>query len=316
MAAACKVSWKDKVSHAATGSFGDESGSLDNMQRNTLLWGAVTVFLVVSTLSARPRTARFDRGSGADWNLWTASIFGFGALFAALARSTARTTEKQRLATVLLLCNALSAVTYILVANRLGLVLPGNNTRPVDVARFLEWLATCPVLILLIAEVTKNRGLGARIMAYDYIMLVCGFCASITRNPFAELFTWGAIGCFFLVMQGLWTMFSNAVDGNSCTLSKTALVQARNVTCFSWTCCTASLTQFLPRGHWQSTASCRSQSSSSCTDMLTFWPRWCSPSFWSTPPSSRHTRSASMLSRELPPRCRPSWETPTSCSNA
>jgi bacteriorhodopsin len=181
--------------------------------------------------------SKFDREDGPLYNLWTASIFFFGMIFAWLAETTAKTAEKKALSRVLLWCDGISCMTYVLISFRLTPALASISGRPVDVGRFLEWVATCPVLILLIGEVTKTQSLSLVIVKYDYIMLVCGFLASISRDPFSNIFVCFSVGCFFKVIDGLYVMFQQAIDGKTGSkLGPLSLTYARNVTCFAWTC--------------------------------------------------------------------------------
>ena len=200
-----------------------------------MLWVGLTLFLTTRALASRSRLLKYDRGDGPLWNFWTASIFAFGALFAWLAQGTARTAEKLSLSRVLFWCDTIAMMTYLITGFRLTPALSSLSGTPVDVARFLEWVGTCPVLIMLIGEVTKQPKIAKQTMIFDYIMLCCGFMASITRDPYAYLFSWIAFGCFSLVVRGLYDMFTDAIEGKTdCHLSPGALEQARFSTVVSW----------------------------------------------------------------------------------
>ncbi|KAI8916301.1 nucleotide cyclase [Gorgonomyces haynaldii] len=222
---------------AAAGSNSQMQIILREQARNFFGWIFISGYLISQALPHRQKALRFDRGDGPFYDMWVASIFAFGALFALLAQGSARTAEKVALTKVLFMCELLSMSTYLIQAYRISVSLPSWNGWPVDVARFLEWITTCPILIQLISDVCKTPDLTHKTVTFDYILLVCGFMASITRNPYSFLFSWIAFGCFTQVVTGLWSMFQRAIDGNTaCKLHPSALRQAQLATCVSWAC--------------------------------------------------------------------------------
>jgi bacteriorhodopsin len=65
--------------------------------------------------------------------------------------------------------------TYILSALRLTYAIEDGKGHPVEFGRYIEWICTCPILILLIGEITKNIHESFQIFVNDYIMLTLGF---------------------------------------------------------------------------------------------------------------------------------------------
>jgi bacteriorhodopsin len=136
-------------------------------------------------------------------------------------------------------CNLIAGTTYLLSAFRLTHALYDINGYPVEIGRYIEWISTCPVLILLIGEITKEHEVAAVTMENDYIMLSLGFLGSITREPYSFAFQMICFYQFCLVISGLTTMFDNAIEGkNSCSLDKSALLAAKWATLITWNCFT------------------------------------------------------------------------------
>jgi bacteriorhodopsin len=178
---------------------------------------------------------QFDRGDSNSWYFYTASVFAIGIFFSFLALISAKTPEKKALSKVLMSCCMIAMSTYILSAFRLTHALYDLNGYPVDVGRFIEWISTCPVLILLIGEITKSPEIAAATMENDYIMLSLGFLGAITREPYSLFFQMLCFYFFALVIFGLNEMFNNAIEGKTkCTLDKNALLVSKYATLITW----------------------------------------------------------------------------------
>ncbi|KAI8926068.1 nucleotide cyclase [Entophlyctis helioformis] len=230
-----KLSWKEQMAQATGGNKFEKSQALESMKRNFIGWTAITLPLVAYSLTIQTRLKKFDRGSADTWYLYAASAFFLGAAFAWLARLTARSNEKKSITSALLLVDMVPIATYLMQAFRLTPALRDSNGYPVDTARYLEWISTCPVLILLIGEVTKSPTVCRRTVLADYIMLVTGFLASVTREPFSSLFGTVSCACFFTVISGLWEMFTGAIEGLTASkLDKITLQAARTASIYAW----------------------------------------------------------------------------------
>jgi bacteriorhodopsin len=181
---------------------------------------------------------QFDRENSNQWYFYTSSVFGIGIFFAFLALVSAKTPEKKALSKVLMSCCTIAMCTYLLSATRLTHALYDIRGYPVEVGRYIEWISTCPVLILLIGEITKNNEIAAQTMEYDYIMLSLGFLGSITREPYSFVFQMLCMYFFTLVIHGLNEMFDNGISRKSpCTLDVNALIVSKYATLITWNCC-------------------------------------------------------------------------------
>ncbi|KAL2920337.1 hypothetical protein HK105_200410 [Polyrhizophydium stewartii] len=197
----------------------------------------ITVPLVAYSLTIRNRLNRFDRGTSEAWYGYTASIFAIGFFFAGLAGLTARSAERRSLSYALLMIDLIPLCTYILQAYHLTPALRDSNGYPVDAARYLEWLSTCPSLVLLIGEVTKTYETCRTTVVADYLMLIFGTLGAVAREPFASVFSTLASGFFFTVIGGLWEMYSAAIEQRTASrLDQVSLRFARNATIFAWSC--------------------------------------------------------------------------------
>ncbi|KAJ3324339.1 hypothetical protein HDV06_000378, partial [Boothiomyces sp. JEL0866] len=167
--------------------------------------------------------------------MYGASVFFISFLFALLARNTSKSREKKELANVLLLVDGIAGISYILLSLRLSPQFKDANHYPVDTARYLEWICTCPNLIALVGEITKNKYLADTTARYDYVLLVLGFLSAITREPFSTVFCFLSMINFVFVINGLNTMFLNGMEGkNGCRLDPLSLNVARVCTILSW----------------------------------------------------------------------------------
>ena len=170
--------------------------------------------------------------------LYGASVFFIGFSFAILGYLSAKTPEKKALSQVLLFVDLIAFFTYGIQSARWTPSLKDVNGYPVDVARFLEWICTCPSLILLIGNVTKDKTEMKRTVFYDYLLLILGFLGACLKEPYSQMCLIGAFGCFTIVISGLWDMFTRAIKGETdCKLDKISLQMARAVTVASWCSC-------------------------------------------------------------------------------
>ncbi|KAJ3089567.1 Guanylate cyclase soluble subunit beta-2 [Quaeritorhiza haematococci] len=232
-----KKGWKDKLDAIQSSNRLANNAELSIVYRAMFMWVGVTLYLGFLVLSGKHRPKAFDRGMADMWYWYTASAFFLGLTFAWMAYSSARTAEKRTLAGILLAVDAISMSTYVITAMRLTPTISGCNGIPVDPARFLEWISTCPVMIFLIGEITNQRKLARWTMHIDYILLVLGFTASVLREPFSHMASTGAVICFTFVVSGLWNMYSAPIEGKTKSgFDLFALKAARISTVGSWSC--------------------------------------------------------------------------------
>ena len=196
----------------------------------------MTVILAFYTLSAySPR--KYDRGMADVWYLYAGSSFIFGVVFAGLGYTSARNQEKKNLTLVLLIVNVIAMCTYFLQYFRLTPSMRGARGMPVDPCRYLEWIACCPVLIHLIAEISGKSAVALDLVKQDYALVILGFTASLMKEPFAGIF--GAFSCIYCynVVRGLYAMYQSGIQSEDVQLDKMSLKTAQAATCLAWTAC-------------------------------------------------------------------------------
>lgn len=230
-----KKSWKDKYA-AATNGKDENAGALRYLKKSFAIWVLLTSGLGYLMYTGAYTPKPFNRGMSDIWYLYTASAFFLGISFAVLGYCSARNSEKKNLAAILMIIDFVAMSSYIIQAMRWTPTLNGLNGVPIDPSRFLEWFATCPVLIYMIAEITKNHEMAKSLMINDYLLLVFGFFASIMREPFSSWMNTLSCICFMAVVQGLFKMYQAAIDGETgCKLDTVGLRVAQFSTCLAWT---------------------------------------------------------------------------------
>ncbi|KAJ3319026.1 Guanylate cyclase 2G [Blyttiomyces sp. JEL0837] len=230
-------SWKDRVNAAIKEKSISENNNIRVVYANMMVWVFMTIALTYYTLTMH-RMKKFNRRYSDDFYSYASFGFLIGTVFAYLGAESARTSDKRLLSRVFLYVNGIAMITYALQVMRLTPVLTSASTGfPVDPARFLEWFSTCPTMIHMIGAITRCESIARRAMYFDYILLVCGFSASVVKEPFSYLLSTVAVICFCNLYSNLWTMFTKAIDGETdCTLDPVALRYARAATCYSWSC--------------------------------------------------------------------------------
>jgi len=113
--------------------------------------------------------------------------------------------------------------------------ITGCNGIIVDPARYMEWLACCPVLIFLIADITKAPGNHWVDVSFDYALIICGLLAAVTKEPYSHLFSTLSCCFFMIVVYKLYLNFEHALRPDSgCTLDPIAIRAAQVTTLVSW----------------------------------------------------------------------------------
>ena len=196
--------------------------------------------LILIAIPKLPELNQFPRGISDFMYSHGITTFLMGVAIALLGMLSSRTAEKRALSTVLFIVNLMTVVTYWMLLFRLTPAFQDINGYPVDVARFLKWIATCPSLIQLVSNITRetdDRKIN-RIVHFDYALKIFGFLGAISPEPLSQLFLMGAIGCFTIVIGGIWEMFTDAINGKTtCKMHTTALKVSRFTTIASWTGC-------------------------------------------------------------------------------
>ena len=106
---------------------------------------------------------------------------------------------------------------------------------PVDVVRYLEWIFTCPTLILLMAQITQTQHQPTYAIGADYLVCIAGFLGSILPPPMGEIFLTVSVIAFIYVVQSMWMYFTAALASEKPTMEKMNLQFLRWQSTLTWT---------------------------------------------------------------------------------
>uniref|UniRef100_A0A060H1D7 Bacterio-rhodopsin/guanylyl cyclase 1 fusion protein n=1 Tax=Blastocladiella emersonii TaxID=4808 RepID=A0A060H1D7_BLAEM len=198
-------------------------------------WIVLTTVGAIYTLFFHERQA-YNRGWADIWYGYGAFGFGLGLSFAYMGFTGARNPEKKALSLCLLGVNFISFMSYIIIMLRLTPTIEGTMANPVEPARYLEWIATCPVLILLISEITQYPHDPYKVIVNDYALCLAGFVGAISaQQPWGDLAHFVSCLCFSYVVYSLWSCFTGAIDGETqCNVEKSGLRWIRFSTITTW----------------------------------------------------------------------------------
>ncbi|KNE66908.1 hypothetical protein AMAG_19549 [Allomyces macrogynus ATCC 38327] len=133
-----------------------------------LLWVAATAALSWYTVTVHERQA-YNRGWADVWYGYGAFGLAIGVAFSGMGFLGAKSTEKKAMALALFGVNVMTLATYVLVLLRLSPTIEGSQSNAVEPARYLEWLATGPVLIQVIADITQSPNNPTAVIAMNYL---------------------------------------------------------------------------------------------------------------------------------------------------
>ncbi|KAJ3100282.1 Guanylate cyclase soluble subunit beta-2 [Phlyctochytrium planicorne] len=203
--------------------------------RNFVVWLILTGGGMFHVVFNGHKVKKFNRGVTDDWYIYTASAFALAVVYSYIAYASATSAYKKSLAKVLCSVNAIAMSSYLIQVFRLTPTFMDYVGHPCDPSRFLEWLATCPVLIYLIAEITKNEHIADETASYDYSLIILGFFAAALKQPFSEICATLST-CFFVhCLWNIMGMFGTAIRGETnCRLNISSLKTAKYVTFGAW----------------------------------------------------------------------------------
>lgn len=153
-----------------------------------------------------------DLTSTQELLLWLgAAGMTIGAIIIAVIGFGLPAAERHHVTASFFVC-AIAATAYTAMATGIGNVMV--NDQPVFYARYADWVATTPLLLLglLIIGLWKGsadsgirNGLIGFVIGADIMMIVTGLVASL-RIGEADRWLWYAISCFFflLVLWAVW----------------------------------------------------------------------------------------------------------------
>ncbi|KAI9331466.1 nucleotide cyclase [Obelidium mucronatum] len=227
-----KTNWKEKLEAAKAEK--DNSGAVYYVFRNFIAWSVMTG-LGWYLLATGYALSAFDRGYADEFYAYTAGCFAIAVIYSYIAYANAQNNEKRDLGKVLCIVNFIAMATYILQFTRTSPSFKDYVGYPVDPARFFEWIATCPILIYLIAEITDNHQMADQTATYDYVLITFGFFACFLKQPYSEWMACSAVIFFFYTIIGIVTMYTRAIEGKtSCKLDVPSLAAARAITFLAW----------------------------------------------------------------------------------
>ena len=200
-------------------------------------------------LQQRESLLTFDRGVSDFAYLLGISNIGLAFMMAYCtmnAKEIQRSTVAQLSAQMLFVATASMALFYM----RGTLQLKDANGYPVDIARYLEWIRSCPSLAVLIGYATNGRSvLVQRSELSAFISILMGFAGTVLREPLAEICLILSICAHYTALYDFYDMFEEAITGASnSAFDADSLTLARTATLTSWN--GFAITFFLARFGW------------------------------------------------------------------
>ncbi|ORZ34012.1 hypothetical protein BCR44DRAFT_1436942 [Catenaria anguillulae PL171] len=199
--------------------------SLKFLTGQFIMWAILTVAGAFYALFIQERQA-YNRGWADIWYGYGAFGFGIGIAFSYMGFAGARNPEKKALSLCLLGVNIIAFSSYILIMLRLTPTIEGTLSNPVEPARYLEWIATCPA---------DHNAWG--VVFSDYALVVCGFFGAVLPPyPWGNLFNILSCAFFSFVVYSLWRSFTGAINGETpCNIEVNGLRWTRFSTVTTWT---------------------------------------------------------------------------------
>ncbi|KAJ1552039.1 hypothetical protein HK405_012914, partial [Cladochytrium tenue] len=228
-----KLSWQEKISRA--GQERNLSGASYYIIRNCIVWSIVTALGAWYNLTQPPNHPEFDRGVSDEFYLYNASAFAVSFLYACISYFTSKPGEKKELSKILICINFVAFISYVIQAYRLTPSFLDFVGHPCDVSRFFEWFATCPILVYLIAAITRNNQYASVTATFDYALLTAGLLAAMAKQPYSELFATISTIFYCYTLYNLMEMYNSAIRGETpCQLDPQSLYNARGTTFIAW----------------------------------------------------------------------------------
>ncbi|TPX33479.1 hypothetical protein SmJEL517_g03632 [Synchytrium microbalum] len=232
-----KKSFKDKVSDIESSGRLGNGGALDWILKSFVVWSIVTLACTLYVLSGahKSRAMTFNRGPSDTYYKFGIMGFAIGMFFAFLTYSGGRTPERRSLAIIMFGVQGIALISYALQLFRLTPSFMMPTGMPWDPARSFEWMACCPTLIYLIAELTRSTHDAWETMGFDYTMIAFGLFGAIMKEPYATWMDTCSCLYFLYVVGSLMKMYNAALNGETdCKLDKASLVFAKWATFCAW----------------------------------------------------------------------------------
>eukprot|EP00835_Amoeboradix_gromovi_P006021 NODE_640_length_5666_cov_0.633196.p2 type:complete len:532 gc:universal NODE_640_length_5666_cov_0.633196:2947-4542(+) len=202
---------------------------------NFFSYFVATVALTVYHVN-NPSKTEYYRSNTPQYFMYNAVAFILGIIFAVMGFLSSGNPEKRNLSLVLLMVDIISFTSYVLMSFQMTPSIDGGIWgHPVEPARYLEWIFTCPSLILIISELTKSLQSPTTSLVCDYVMIVSGFFGSIIEYPYNEWCHYVSVFCFSHVLSSLYRFYTDAIDEKTnCSIDKTTLRVIRFSTLLTW----------------------------------------------------------------------------------
>ncbi|KNE68968.1 hypothetical protein AMAG_13844 [Allomyces macrogynus ATCC 38327] len=201
-----------------------------------LLWIAATAALSWYTVTAHDRQA-YNRGWADVWYGYGAFGLAIGVAFSGMGFFGAKSTEKKAMALALFGVNVMALATYVLVLLRLSPTIEGSQSNAVEPARYLERLATGPVLIQVIAAITQSPHRPTAVITVNYLVTIAAFMGAVLPPfPLGNLCSVLSCAGIGYVVTHLVMCFTCAIDGTTVSTVETSALKWLRVSTFvSWT---------------------------------------------------------------------------------
>ncbi|KAJ3408313.1 hypothetical protein HDU80_006174 [Chytriomyces hyalinus] len=169
---------------------------------NLGMWAAGTAYSINQRLFSGFRTKAFDRGNADFYYKGQAFTFLVAVFFAYLGYIGTKSVAKRTMIYIMMITNAVVAVSWFLLYLRAGVTFTDGTGRPLDTIRWLQWFHD-----------SAN---------------------TLARRPYDELFTALSLVCHLALCQEVFTMYQKAIDGEvDSRVDVWTLRRTRDVTIFS-----------------------------------------------------------------------------------
>ncbi|NIC00033.1 bacteriorhodopsin [Halobacterium sp. R2-5] len=164
---------------------------------------------------------------------WVGAVgMALGTLFP--IRDAIRNPSHRRFDAVLAGVTGIAAVAYALMALGVGSLVVDGVT--VQLARYADWLATTPLLVLYLAMLSRpSRRAYVALVAVDVVVIAAGVGAALVPAP--EKWAFYAVGCvaYAGLLYGLLYTLPAALGGDADPRVDATFTTLRNLTVVLWT---------------------------------------------------------------------------------
>eukprot|EP00128_Syssomonas_multiformis_P000236 Colp12_sorted_trinity150504_noHs@28177 len=178
-------------------------------------------------------------------------IFGLTLIFDILGYMNAANPRKRFFSTILICVNTTATFTYVCMAFRLTPTLIDFMGNQLEIVRYLEWLFTCPCLILLMNELTQPKSHAIHTMVADYLVVIFGLVASYSYKPRCYLYAFLSYAFFCYVIYNMWKWFTDAInskDDRPINRQSLSVIRFQSIACWSFFAVSWSFPLFMNMG--------------------------------------------------------------------